>query len=161
MRYNRYAALAGGAMMLIAGAANAQPAPYGAPITLEQARKVYAAAEAESVKNKWNMAIAILDSGCNLVLLQKMDNTQLSSINIAQDKAWAACAYRRPTKVVQDLLAKGGDNLRYLQLHRMTAVDGGVPIIVDGKIIGAIGVSGAASHEDGQVAKVGIDALTK
>ena len=137
----------------------AQRAPYGPPITLDQARKVLAAAEQEAKKNGWPVAIAVLDSGCNLVALEKLDNTNHVSTQIAQDKAWTACAYRVPTKVVQDLLAKGAENLRYLQLHRMTAVDGAVPIVVDGKLVGAIGVSGVTSEQDGQVARAGAESL--
>jgi uncharacterized protein GlcG (DUF336 family) len=113
---------------------------YGPPITLEQARKVYAAAEAEAQKNNWAVAIAILDSTCTLVLLQKMDNVQIAAPSVAQDKAWTACGYKRSTKVFQDALAKGAENWRYLQFHRMVAADGGEPIVVDGKIIGAIGI---------------------
>lgn len=132
---------------------------YGPPITLEQARKVYAAAEAEAQKNNWAVAIAILDSTCTLVLLQKMDNVQIAAPTVAQDKAWASCGYKRSTKVFQDALAKGGDGWRYLQFHRMVAGDGGEPILVDGKIIGAIGVSGVAGFQDGQIARVAIGAL--
>jgi glc operon protein GlcG len=118
-----------------------------------------AAAEAEARKNNWPVAIAVLDSGCNLVLLQKLDNTNHVSTQIAQDKAWTSCAYRVPTKAVQELLAKGGEGLRYLQLHRMTAVDGAVPIVNDGKLVGAIGVSGVTSEQDGQIARAGAEAL--
>ncbi|MGH8679972.1 MAG: GlcG/HbpS family heme-binding protein [Burkholderiales bacterium] len=146
------------AALASSGAALAQS--YGPPITLDQARKAYAAAEGEAVRmNKGAVTIAILDSGCNLVLLQKGDNTQLASPMVAQEKAWAACAYRRPTKVLQDALAKGGDGLRYLQFHRMVAADGALPIVVDGKIIGAIGVSGLTGAEDGQIARAGAAAV--
>src|SRR5690242_8712342 len=86
--------------------------PYGAPITLEQAKKAAAGAEAESRKNNWNMAIVILDTGGNLVLLHRMDQTQIASIEIARQKAWSAVAYRRPTKVFEDGLAQGGLNTR-------------------------------------------------
>jgi glc operon protein GlcG len=145
-------------IVALPGAARAQN--YGPPITLEQARKVYATAEAEATRMaKGAVTIAILDSGCNLVLLQKGDNTQLASPMVAQEKAWAACAYRRPTKVLQDALAKGGDGLRYLQFHRMVAADGAVPLIADGRIIGAIGVSGLAGSDDGQIAQAGAAAL--
>ena len=135
--------------------------PYGAPISLEQAKKVVAAAEAESSKNKWNMVIAVLDTGGHLVMLERMDGTQLGSIGAAEDKAYSAVLYRRPTKVFQDLVAQGGANLRLLGLRGASVLEGGIPIIVDGKLIGAVGVSGAASEQDAQVAQAGADALKK
>ncbi len=133
--------------------------PYGAPITLEQAKKAVAGAEAEAVKNRWNMAIAVLDSGGHLVVLHRQDGTQLGSIEVAKDKARSAVFYRRPTKVFQDLVGQGGANLRLLNLAGASVLEGGIPLIVDGKIIGAIGVSGATSEQDAQVAKAGADAL--
>ena len=132
--------------------------PYGPPIGLEAAKKVMTAAEAEAVKNNWPMAIVILDSTGHLVMLHRLDNTQYGSIGVAEDKAHSALDFRRPSKVFEDLIAQGGLNLRLLALHGATPLEGGVPIIVDGKIIGAIGVSGAASNQDGQVAKAGADA---
>ena len=118
-----------------------------------------AGAEAESRKNSWNMVIAVLDSGGNLVMLQRMDGVQLGSIEAAKDKAYSAVMYRRPTKVFQDLVGQGGPNLRLLRLAGASPLEGGIPIIVDGKIIGAIGVSGHTSEQDAQVAKAGADAL--
>ena len=135
--------------------------PYGAPISLDVAKKVMAGAEAEAVKNKWNMVIAVLDSGGHLVMLERMDGTQLGSIEAAKDKAYSAVLYRRPTKVFQDLVGQGGPNLRLLRLSGASPLEGGIPILVDGKVVGAIGVSGAASEQDAQVAKAGVDALTK
>ena len=133
--------------------------PYGAPITLEQAKKVVAGAEAEARKNSWNVVIAILDSGGHLVLLQRLDNTQFSSIEVAQQKAYSAVAFRRPTKVFQDAVAAGGDGLRILKLHGAIPIEGGLPLISDGKIVGAIGVSGVTSQQDNQIAKAGSDVL--
>jgi len=133
--------------------------PYGAPINLEQAKKVLAGAEAEAAKNKWNMVIVVLDSGGHVVMLERMDGTQLGSIGAAKDKAYSAVMYRRPTKVFQDLVAQGGANLRLLRLAGASPLEGGIPLIMDGKIIGAIGVSGAASEQDAQVAKAGADLL--
>jgi len=133
--------------------------PYGAPISLDQAKKVMAGAEAEAAKNKWNMVIAVLDSGGHLVMLERMDGTQLGSIDAAKDKAYSAVLYRRPTKVFQDLVGQGGPNLRLLRLAGASPLEGGIPIIVDGKIVGAIGVSGASSEQDAQVAKAGADTL--
>jgi glc operon protein GlcG len=135
--------------------------PYGAPISLEQAKKVMAGAEAEAKKNNWSMVIAVLDSGGNLVMLSRMDGTQLGSIEAAKDKAHSAVFYRRPTKVFQDLVGQGGANLRLLRLAGASPLEGGIPIMEGGKIIGAVGVSGATSEQDAQVAKAGIDALTK
>src|SRR5262247_570155 len=128
---------------------------YGTPIGLEAAKKVMAAAEAEAVKNNWGMAIAILDSTGHIVMLHKLDNTQFGSIAVAEDKARSAVYYRRPTKVFEDLVAQGGIGLRTLALRGASPLEGGVPIIVDDKIIGAIGVSGATAVQDGQVAKAG------
>jgi glc operon protein GlcG len=134
---------------------------YGAPIGLEQAKKVIAGAEAEAKKNNWNVVIAILDSGGNLVMLQRLDGAQLGSIEVATDKARSAVLFRRPTKAFQDLVAQGGAHLRLLRLNGANPLEGGDPIIVDGKIIGAIGVSGVSSEQDAQIARAGIAALTK
>ena len=132
--------------------------PYGAPIGLEAAKKVMAAAEAEATKNNWAMAIIILDSTGHPVMLHKFDNTQYGSIGVAEDKARSALYYRRPTKVFEDLVAQGGIGLRTLALRNASPLEGGIPLIVDGKITGAIGVSGALSSQDGQVAKSGAEA---
>ncbi len=117
-----------------------------------------AAAEAETTKNNWAMAIIILDSTGHPVMLHKFDNTQYGSIGAAEDKARSALYYRRPTKVFEDLVAQGGIGLRTLALRNASPLEGGIPLIVDGKIIGAIGVSGALSSQDGQVAKSGVEA---
>jgi len=150
----------GTVLVLAASSAGAQaPPPYGAPITLEQAKKVIAGAEAESKKNSWNMVITVLDSGGHVVLVERMDGAQLGSIEVARDKAWSAVAFRRPTKVFEDLVGQGGPNLRLLKLSGASPIEGGIPIVVDGKVIGAVGVSGGTAPQDGQVAKAGIDAL--
>ena len=135
------------------------PPDYGPSITYEQAKKVLAGAEAESKKNKWGMVIAILDAGGNVVLLSRMDGAQFGSIDVAREKAYSAVAFRRPTKVFQDLIAQGGANLRLLNLHGASMLEGGIPIVVGGKLIGGIGVSGGTSPQDAQVAQAGIDAL--
>jgi glc operon protein GlcG len=132
---------------------------YGAPISLEQAKKVVAGAEAEAKKNNWNMVIVVLDSGGHPVMLERMDGTQLGSIEAAKDKAYSAVLYRRPTKVFQDLVAGGGANLRLLKLSGADPIEGGIPLMVGGKIVGAVGVSGAASEQDAQVAKAGAESL--
>jgi len=137
----------------------AQTEQYGTPITADIAKKAAAAAIAEAKKNNFTMAIAIVDPNGFLVYFEKMDNTQNGSVNVAQDKAKSAALFKRPTKVFQDGLAAGGVGLRLLALQGAVPVDGGFPIIVGGKIIGAIGASGGTSDQDGQVAKAGADAL--
>lgn len=140
---------------------NAQdPLPsYGPAITLEQAKKVAAAAEAEARKNKWNVFIVIVDSGTNPVLMQRMDDAQLGSLNVAQKKAYTAAAFRRSTKVFEDGVAAGGIGMRILGNEQAMPIEGGLPIIVNGKIVGAIGVSGVTSQQDGIIAKAGVEAL--
>lgn len=137
------------------------PPPYGQAITLKQAKIVAAAAEAEAIKNKWSVAIVIVDSGGNTVLLHKLDNTQHLSVKIAEGKAKTAVNLRRPTKLLQDAIAGGGGALRLLAVDDLTPLEGGIPIIVDGKIIGGVGISGVKSSQDAQAAQIGIDALLK
>lgn len=132
--------------------------PYGAPIALAAAKQAMAAAEAEAIKNGWAVAIAIVDSGANLVMLQRLDNAQLSSVRIAEAKAKTAAEFRRPTKVFEDAVAGGGIGLRVLTFGASVA-EGGVPIVSGGKIVGAIGVSGVQSHEDEQIAQAGVNVL--
>ena len=139
---------------------NAQaPAPYGAPISLENAKKAAAPALAEAVKNHWNMAVAVVDPSGNLVYYEKMDDTQLGSAKVAIDKARSAALFKRPTKVFQDTLAAGGEGLRLLKIQGAVPVEGGIPLVIEGKIVGAIGVSGGSSAQDGQCAKAGADAI--
>nr|WP_244243516.1 heme-binding protein [Leptospira andrefontaineae] len=138
----------------------AQPLSYGPNINLEQAKKVIAAAEAEAKKNQWNMAIAVVDTGGNLVLLQRMDNTQIGSIEIAKGKASTANNFKRSSRALEEAIEKGGIGLRLLAVPGVFPLEGGELILLDGKIIGAIGVSGAQSTQDGQVARAGISALS-
>jgi glc operon protein GlcG len=162
MKSPRLLALALGMVVLCAAAsasAQAPPPAYGSPISLEQAKKVMAGAEAEAKKNNWPVVIAILDSGGLLVLLQRMDNAQWGSIEVAKDKAHSAVGFRRPTKVFSDLLAQGGANMRLLNLSGASLIEGGIPIVADGKIVGAVGVSGVTAQQDAQIAQAGIDAL--
>lgn len=132
---------------------------YGASITLEDAKKAAAAALAEVRKNNWTMAVAIADTGGHLVYFEKMDGTQTGSVNVAIGKARAAAMFKRPTKVFQDLLAAGGDGLRILGLEGVVPVEGGLPLIKEGAIVGSIGVSGGSSSQDGQAAQAGTGAL--
>ncbi|HZS25704.1 MAG TPA: heme-binding protein [Candidatus Angelobacter sp.] len=132
---------------------------YGMPVSLENAKKAAAAALAEAVKNHWNMAVAVVDPNGTLVYYEKMDNTQNASANVAIDKARSAALYKRPTKALQDALASGGAGLRVMSLRDAIPVEGGVPLVSEGKIIGAIGVSGANSDQDGQCATAGAATL--
>ena len=126
-------------------------------LTLEIAKQISAAAEAEAAKNKWTVAIAIVDEGGHLIHLAKIDNTQYGSVDIAIQKAQTSAAFKRPTKVFEDAIAGGRTAL--IGLKGALPLEGGVPIMHDGKVIGAIGVSGVKSTEDGQVAKAGADSL--
>jgi glc operon protein GlcG len=135
--------------------------PYGPPITLDQAKRAMAAAELEATKNSWQVAITILDSGGTLVMFHKIDNAQLSAVTVSEGKARTALEFKRPSKDLDDAIAAGGAGMRLLALKDITPLEGGLPVVVDGKIIGAIGVSGALSSQDVQVAKAGADALTK
>ena len=141
------------------GAFAQMPNAYGPPISLETARKVTAPALAEAAKNNWTIAVAIVDPSGNLVYYEKMDNTQLASAHVAVEKARTAALYKRPTQAFQDALAKGAENWRILSLPGVVAAEGGIPLVVDGKIVGAIGVSGMTSAQDNQCAKAGAESL--
>jgi glc operon protein GlcG len=133
--------------------------PYGMPISTEDAKRVATAAIAEARRNGWNMAVALVDTGGYLVYFERMPNTQLGSVDLAIEKARAAALFRRPTRVFQDAVAGGGDGLRVLRLTGTIPNEGGVPIIVEGKVVGAIGISGGAVEQDGQAAKAGVSSL--
>src|SRR5271156_2722082 len=133
--------------------------PYGLSISVDNAKKAAAPALAEAAKNNWSVAVAIVDPGGNLVYYDKMDNTQLASANVSVDKARSAARFKRPTKAFQDALAAGGEGLRVLALEGAVPVEGGFPLVMDGKIVGAIGVSGATSAQDAQCSKAGADSL--
>lgn len=148
-------------ILLCAVSARAQqmPNPYGAPISLENAKKSAAAALAEARKNNWTMALAIVDPDGTLVYYEKLDNTQIGSAQVAISKARSSALFKRPTKSFQDLVSKGGDGMRYLGLEGAVPLEGGIPIVMDGKIVGAIGMSGGTSAQDAQCAQIGADAL--
>jgi uncharacterized protein GlcG (DUF336 family) len=159
-------ALAGTAGLAIAQPQAAPPAApsvpqYGANINHDQARRVIAGAIAEARRINVPMAVAVVDTAGHLVAFEKMDNTQTASINVAQDKAISAATYRRPTKAFQDALAAGGAGLRILSLRGANAVEGGIPLMEGGRIIGAIGVSGGAAEQDGVVAAGGVAGLNR
>lgn len=133
--------------------------PYGPPITISQAKKVADAALAPARANGWTVVIAIADPGGHLVYLEKMDQTQVGSVAIAETKARSAALFKRPTKTFQERLARGGDGLLVLGLAGVVPAEGGLPIIVDGRLIGALGVSGGSSAEDEACAAAGAAAL--
>ena len=147
-------------LTLLSLAVNAQtPPPYGLSINIEQAKKAMAAAEAEARKNNLQVVISIVDTGGHLVMLQRLD-AQNASVDIATGKARTAVNFRRPTKALEDGLAANGSALRILAVPGITPLQGGLPIVVDGKIIGGIGVSGVLATQDEVVAKAGLDTLT-
>jgi len=136
------------------------PNPYGLPINLEAAKRIADAAVADAQKRGFRMAVAVTDPNGDLVYFEKMDATQIASVQVSINKAISATVYKRPTKKFQEVLAAGGDGLRVLRLERAMPVEGGLPLVsADGKIIGAIGCSGDTSANDGLVCQAGADAL--
>ncbi len=126
-------------------------------LTLDDAKIISAASEAEARRNNWPVVIAIVDDGGHLVHLLRLDNTQFGSIEVAIQKARAAIAFRRPTKVWEEHVADG--RVRYLGLPGTLPIEGGLPIVVNGQFIGAVGVSGVRSNEDAQIAQAGLAAV--
>jgi glc operon protein GlcG len=148
----RALSLVAAALTLAAALHAQQPVLYGAPIPLDKAKAVAAVARAEAQKNGWLMAITIVDPAGTLVYFEKMDGTQLGSIQVSMDKAHSAVFFKRPTKSYEDAVGGGGVGLRVLKVPGAMPVEGGVPLIENGKIIGAVGVSGAQPPQDGQCA---------
>lgn len=138
----------------------AEPLQYGPPLDLKTAKQVMAAAEAKAAEHGWPVVIAIVDSGAHLVLLQRLDGTQLGSLEIAQQKAITAAMFRKPTKFWEDRIAKGGVDLKLLKLNGFP-MEGGLPILRDGKVIGAIGVSGVTSTQDAEIGTAGLEAIDR
>jgi glc operon protein GlcG len=132
---------------------------YGLPIGIESAKKAAAAALAEARTNGWIMAVAVVDPAGLLVYFEKMDDTQNGSVAVAQAKARSAALFKRPTKAFQETLAAGGEGLRVLRLEAAVPIEGGMPLVIDGRIVGAIGVSGGTSAQDGQCARAGVAAI--
>ena len=144
----------------VGGFAQAQTVvPYGTPVSPDAAKKIAAAAIAEAHKNHWEMAVAVVDPAGYLVYFERMPDTQLGSVQIAIEKAKSAALFRRPTKVFQDAVAGGGAGLRMLGLTGAVPVEGGIPLIVDGKVVGAIGASGGSSDQDGHTAQAGASSV--
>ena len=136
----------------------ADPLPTKKVLTLDVAKKIAAAAETHAIENKWNVCISIVDDGGNLIYLQRIDGTQVASVAISQAKAETAAKFKRSTKVLEDAVMTKGRTV-ILALPGVVPVEGGLPIIADGTFVGAIGVSGVTSEQDGQIAQAGIDAL--
>jgi uncharacterized protein GlcG (DUF336 family) len=135
------------------------PNGYGPPISMETARKVADAALAEGKKNGWTVAAAVVDTAGDLVFFERMDNTQAASTIISQEKARTAARFKRPSKALEDAVTGGRQVI--LSLPGATPIEGGIPLIIDGKIVGAIGVSGATSPQDGTCAQAAADTLGK
>ncbi len=133
--------------------------PIGPSVNVETAKKAAAAALAEARKNNWLMAAAVVDPNGGLVYYEKMDNTQLGSAEVCIDKARSAALFKRPTKAFQDAIASGGAGLRIFAIRGAVPVEGGVPLEMNGKLVGAIGISGGQSSEDGQCATAGANAI--
>lgn len=140
-------------------AAPPPPPDYGTPMTLEQAKKAVAAAEEEAKKNGWGMNIAAVGPSGDLIHFSRMDNAQFASIVISQHKAKTAATFRRPTKAFQDAMAANTANMYLITLDGVIASEGGIPVVVGGKIIGALGCSGGTSPQDGIVCQAGVNAL--
>lgn len=136
------------------------PLPYGAPISLALAKTILDAAAREAAAQSWPMAIAIVDSTAHLVVFQRADQTQLGSMEVSVAKATTAVRFRRPTKAFEDVMASGPAGVRIATMPGVVALEGGVPIVVNGEVIGAIGVSGMLSSQDGQVAAAGLAAIS-
>nr|PZN64674.1 MAG: hypothetical protein DIU62_09560 [Pseudomonadota bacterium] len=127
-------------------------------LSLADAKQIAAAAEAKAVAEGWNVVIAIHDAGGHLIYLQRMDGTQLGSVVVAQEKSRTALLFKRPTKMLEDVVLSG--RVHMMSLPGITSVEGGLPIVVDGEVVGSIGVSGVQSFQDGQVAAAGVAAIT-
>jgi len=146
------------AAVLVAGTASGELLTKKS-LSLEDAKKAAAGAVAEAKKNKWMMAIAVVDDGGQLIYFERIDNTQIGSIDVSIGKARTALAFKRPTKALEDAVNAGQNAI--LSFPNVLPREGGLPFVVDGNVVGAIGVSGGKSSEDAQVAKAGVDALTK
>ena len=128
-------------------------------LTLADAKAIAAAAEAEALKNNWSVTIAVLDDGGNLLFLQRLDEAPLGSVTVAQEKARTALLFKRPTKMIEEIIASG--RMAMLTLPGATPIEGGLPLLNNGQIIGAIGVSGVQSPQDAQMAGAGVEVAAK
>ena len=145
-----------GGWLAVAGSAAAQSQPA---LTLEAATRIADAAQAEATRNKWNVVIAVVDDGGYLVHLRRMDDTQIGSVAVAEEKAKSAVLFRRPTKAFADAVASGRTGV--LRLPGAIPIEGGIPLVGGNQVVGAIGVSGVTSEQDGQIAQAGVKAFAK
>jgi uncharacterized protein GlcG (DUF336 family) len=145
-----------GGCLAVAGSAAAQSQPA---LTLEAATRIADAAQAEATRNKWNVVIAVMDNGGHLVHLRRMDDTQIGSVAVAEEKAKSAVLFRRPTKAFADAVASGRTGV--LRLPGAIPIEGGIPLLAGNQVVGAIGVSGVTSEQDGQIAQAGVKAFAK
>jgi uncharacterized protein GlcG (DUF336 family) len=132
---------------------------YGSPIRLETAKRAAAAALDAARRNNWTMAVAVVDIAGELVYFEKMDDTQNGSVRVAAAKARSAALFKRPTKAFQDTVTASPDGVRILGLEGAVPIEGGVPLVIDSLIVGAIGVSGGTSQQDGVCAQAATDAM--
>lgn len=128
-------------------------------LTIAAAKRIAAAARTECVKNNWNMFIAIVDDGGNLMYLERMDGAQLGSQQVSVEKGRSALLFKRPTKALEDAVA--GGRMVLMKLANAIPVEGGLPLMADGEFVGAIGISGGTSVQDGQVAQAGVEELAR
>lgn len=135
------------------------PPPYGAPIALAEARTCIAAAQAEATRNQWFMVVTVVDSGGHTVATERMDNTQFGSLKPALQKAQTAVSFRRPTKFFEDMIAQGGAAMRIMRLDEVIPIEGGLPILRGGAVIGGVGASGGTAQQDGVVAAACVKAI--
>ncbi len=141
--------------------APATPPSYGTAVTLDAAKQCAAAAREAAAKNQWLMVVTVVDPGGHEVLVERMDNAQFGSVEPARQKAYAAVAFRRSTKIFDDMVAGGGAGLRILSLPDALPIEGGLPIVKNGRIIGAVGTSGGSAQQDGVVAQACVDAIAQ
>lgn len=145
--------------LVTASLASAAELPSKPALTLEAAKLIATAAQKHAQENEWKVCIAILDDGGHLLYFERMDGVQAGSITVAQKKAASAILFKRSTKVFEEAVAGGRTAL--LALPGALPIEGGLPIVVDGHVVGSIGVSGVTSQQDGEIGQAGIDALLK
>ncbi|HEX3355237.1 MAG TPA: heme-binding protein [Terriglobales bacterium] len=149
-------------VLIVLGAISAlaqAPNPYGPPVSVENAKKAAAAAVATARTNNWKMVVAVVDPGGVLVYYEKMDNAQIGSADLAIEKARTSVRFKRPSKAFQDLVAGGGAGLRILRLPGAVPLEGGIPLMIDGQIVGAIGVSGDSGDHDSLCSQAGANTI--
>jgi glc operon protein GlcG len=159
MKKNQIAKCAALVLALMSSATFAQSSPYGAPMDLDTARKVAAAATAEARKINVPMMVVVTDPGGATIYAERMDGVPTGSVKVAEGKARSAALFNRPTKVFEDILASGGVGMRMLGLEGAVPVGGGYPVVIGGKTVGAVGASGGSNAQDDSVGKAGAAAV--